>query len=140
MASTAISAQGTLFYVTTDEVSPATFAAVSNVKSLKGIDGSAKEIDVTNFDSAAVEIVLGLADNGSLQVEMDLDNANSGQAALQAAKESGAIKLFKFVLPAGTTPTATFNGYVKKFDVSTGVNDVVKRMCDIRISGAVTWS
>jgi len=113
---------------------------ITNLTSLKGLDGSAKEIETTNHDSAAVEMLLGLQDNGNLNLEIDGYNADAGQLVLEAAKADGAIRSFKFVLPAGSTPTCTFTGFVKKFDLSAPINDKYKRTCDIRISGAVTWS
>jgi len=119
---------------------PVTWTQCKNLTSIKGLDGSAKEIDVTNHDSAAVEIVLGLVDNGSISMEFDGDGADSGQQSLQTAKEDTAIRTFKYTLPSGTNATATFNGYVKKFDMSAPINDKYKRMLDLRISGAVTFS
>ena len=118
----------------------AAWTQVKNVTSIKGIDGSAKEIDTTNLDSTAIEMLLGLPDNGSLAVEVDGDPADAGQAAVQTARDDVGIRTFKWTLPSGALSTATFNGYVKKFDRSSSPNDKVKRMIDIRISGAVTWS
>lgn len=119
---------------------PVTWSQFVNVNTVKGPDGSAKEIDVTNLDSTAVEVVLGLADNGNISVEMQQDDSNAAQAAADTARTAGTLKNFKIVLPAGSYPTGTFSAYVKKFDKSLGVNDVVKRSMDLRVSGAVTWA
>lgn len=113
---------------------------VKNAITIKGLDGSAKEIDVTNLDSTAIEVLLGLQDNGNLSIDFDGDNADAGQLAIQAAKVDGAIRTFKFVLPAGSTPTCTFNGFVKKFDFMAGVNDKFKRAMDVRITGIITFA
>jgi Lambda phage tail tube protein, TTP len=118
----------------------AAWTQIKNLTAAKGIDGSAKEIDVTNHDSTAVEILLGLQDNGQFSVTVDGDNADAGQVACQTARADGAIRTFKYVLPAGSLPTATFTGFVKKFDVDATINDKFKRSLDIRISGAVTFS
>lgn len=131
---------GDTISVSSATATPVTWSTIANVKSVKGPDGSAKEIDVSHLASDAVEVVLGLQDNGNITLEIDRDDSDAGQQALQTAKEDTTKQQFKIVLPAGTTPTATFYGYVKKFDVGLGVNDVVKRSCDIRVSGAVTWS
>lgn len=119
----------------------ASWTQCKNLTSVKGIDGSAKEIDVTNHDSTAVEIRLGLADNGSISMEFDGDADDAGQAALQIARDDTAIRTFKYVLPGSVTDgTATFNGFVKKFDMSAPINDKYKRTLDLRISGAVVFS
>lgn len=119
-------------------VTPVTMTAVANLKSYSGLDGSVSELDATNMDSTAKEYVAGLADEGGFSVELDFDNNDPGQIALEAARGSTTLKTFKLVLPNGDT--ATFYGLVKKMSLSGAVDALVKRTCDIRISGAVVWS
>lgn len=119
---------------------PVTFTAVNNLKTFSGFDGQASEIDVTNLQSTAKEFRLGLTDPGHFQVDMDQDNGDAGQLAMRAKQASGAIATFKLILPAGTTPTATFTAFVKSFSTSGGVDAVAKCSSQLRISGAVTWS
>lgn len=117
---------------------PATWTQVKNLKSFSGFDGSASELDKTNLDSTAKEIGMGLIDNGNFTVEIDVDRADAGQAALRSAQVAGAIKTFKLTLP--NSKTATFTGYVKKFSEQGGVDAIVKGSVDLRISGAVTFA
>jgi hypothetical protein len=117
-----------------------TYSAVGNARTFTGLDGSASEIDATNLASAAKEIRQGLVDFGQMSFECDHDNSDAGQAALLTAYTASTLKNFKVVLPAGTTPTAAFTGYVKKFAMTLGVDQIVKRNVDVRISGSVTWS
>jgi len=138
MTSSAISAQGTTFSIDTASSGSATYTAIGNIKTFSGFDGSSSEIDVTNLSSSAKEYRLGLEDNGQFAIELDRDFADAGQTALLAARDSQAGKSFKLLLSNGEY--ATFTGYVKKFSMSGGVDQVVKSSVDIRISGAVTWT
>lgn len=133
MASTAISAQGTVISISKDGT---TYVPISNVKTFSGFDGSSAEIDVTNLDSVAKEFRLGLRDNGQFSLELDRDFADPGQTALNAAQTASDEQQFK--IKFSNEKMATFKGYVKKFSLSGGVDQVVKASCDIRISGAVT--
>lgn len=138
MTSTAISAQGTVFSIDTATSGSASFTAIGNVKTFSGFDGSSSEIDVTTLSSTAKEYRLGLEDNGQFAIELDRDFSDAGQTALLAARDAQAGKQFKLLLSNGES--AVFTGYVKKFSMAGGVDQVVKGSVDIRISGAVTWA
>jgi hypothetical protein len=117
---------------------PVQWTMVNNWKTYTGFDGQASELDVTNLSSAAKEYRLGITDPGSLQIELDQDNADAGQGVLLAAYAGSLAKQFKITLP--DTHTATFSAYVRKFTSSGGVDQVLKRQADLRISGPVTWA
>lgn len=119
---------------------PTTWTAVNNMPTFQGMDGSASELDVSNLQSLAKEFRLGLVDPGQFSIELQTDMTDSGQAALRAKQQSGAITPFKLVLPGSTLVTYTFNGFVKKFTLGGGVDQVVKSSVDVRISGVVTLS
>lgn len=129
-----------LAYTSGGTFTPTTYTAVGNVRSFQGFDGQASEIDVTNFASTAKEFRLGLVDNGNISFEIDLDNADAGQVACRSAMVGALLKDMKLILPSGSTPTASFQGFVRQFSVSGGVDDVVKASIQVRISGAVTWA
>lgn len=118
---------------------PTTFTQVNDCKTFSGFDGSASELDRTNLSSTAKEFLLGLVDPGQFTIEIDHDLNDAGQAALRAKQQSGVISTFKLVLPGAVANlTYTFTGFVKKFSVTGGVDQIVKASVDIRISGAVT--
>ncbi|MBF0417207.1 MAG: phage tail protein [Magnetococcales bacterium] len=119
-------------------VTPVVMTEIANVLSFSGLDGSNAELDVTNLSSTAKEFISGMVDEGGFSIDVHFDNANAGQLALAAARSSGTLKNFKLVLP--NSKTATFSGLVKKFNLSGGVDQAVKRSCDMRISGPVVWS
>ncbi len=130
----------TLAYTSGGTATPTTFTTIGNVKSYSGFDGQASELDKTNCSSTAKEYLLGLMDPGHFQIDMDQDNADAGQLALVAAQISGAAKQFKLTLPSGSTPTATFTAYVKSASTNGGVDQILKRSSQLRISGLVVWS
>jgi hypothetical protein len=127
-------------YTSGGTATPVTFTAIGNVKSFNGFDGSATEIDVTNFASVAKEKRLGLQDFGSLSMELHLDNSDAGQLAARVAQAGATQKNFKLILPSGTTPTATFAAFVKQFPLQGGVDAVVAGTIALTINGAVAWS
>lgn len=123
----------------TATATPTTFTQVNNVKTYSGFDGSASELDRSNLSSTAKEFLLGLVDPGQFSIEIDHDLNDAGQAALRAKQQSGVITNFKLVMPGGlANETYTFTGFVKKFSLSGGVDQIVKAAVDIRVSGTVT--
>lgn len=117
---------------------PVAWTQVNDWKTYNGFDGQASELDVTNLSSTAKEFRLGITDPGMLQLEFDQDNADTGQLAILTAYNNSSAKQFKITLP--NSNTATFTAYVRKFSSQGGVDQIVKRQCDLRISGAVTWA
>lgn len=128
---------GLIFTATTGTIQGTAYLKVGNFKTYNGLDGQASEIDVTNLDSQAKEIRLGLVDFGQIQVEVDHNLQDVGQARVQNQYLSGAITPFLLSLPNGDT--ASFNAFARKFSLQGGVDQVVKRQLDLRISGPVTW-
>jgi hypothetical protein len=118
---------------------PTTFTQINNIKTFSGFDGQASELDKTNMSSTAKEFLLGLAIR-AFPARHGPGQRRAGQLALVAAQISGAAKQFKLILPSGTTPTATFTAYVKSASSSGGVDQILKRSSQLRISGAIAWS
>lgn len=133
-----LDATGFTTYTSGGTATPVTWTKVANVRSYNGFDGSASEIERTNFDSTAKEFILGLFDPGQFMIEVDQDNTDPGQIALMTALVTGLLKNFKLLLPNGNT--ATFTAYVKKFNSQGAVDQAVRRSADLRISGPITWA
>ncbi len=127
-----------LAYTSGGTATPVTWTAIANIKDFTGFDGQATELDKTNLASTAKEFALGLVDPGQFTINVDRDQLDAGQLAIEAARVAGTIKNFKLILP--NAKTASFSGYVKKFGAAGGVDALLKSAIDIRISGAVTWA
>jgi hypothetical protein len=135
-----IDTTGLTITVGTAHATATTYTAIGNARTFSGLDGSATELDKTNLASSAKEIALGLVDFGQFTFEADHDNGDAGQAAILAAYTAGTSKAMKVILPAGTTPTASFTAYIKKFALTGGIDAIARRNIDCRISGSVTWA
>lgn len=133
---------GATLGVSSATITPSAYTKVKAVKNFSGFDGEASEIDVTDLDSDAVEVVLGLVDNGKFSITLNSTGGNSsadpGLQALYAALVDGHIRQFKLTLPNGAV--ASFNAFVKSLPLSGGVNQALESSIGFRISGAVTWA
>lgn len=122
---------------TSGPMTPKTWIRVNNIKDYAGFDGSVSDIDMSNFDSGAMEWRPGLQDFGQFAFNIDVDDSNLGQIAMRSAKTLAAVKGMRMVLP--NARIRTFKGYMKKFTESGSVNGVIKAAIDIRITGVVTF-
>jgi hypothetical protein len=125
-------------YTSGGTATPVAWTQVKNIKSFSGMDGSAADIDVSNLQSTAKEYMMGLQDEGTFTMELDLDTTDAGQNALLAARTALSVKSIKLTLP--NAATATFSAFCKKVSASGGVDAVLKRSVDLRITGPVTWA
>lgn len=117
---------------------PVQWTTINNFRTYNGFDGQPTELDVTNLSSAAKEVRMGLVDFGQLQLEFDQDNSDTGQGVMLTAFTQSLLKQFKLTLPNGQT--ASFAAYVRKFSSAGGVDQIVKRQAELRITGSVTWA
>lgn len=138
LTSSAQLGNGTLVYISRG--SPTSYLLIGNVRDVKFLDGSSAEIDVTNLSSTWKEKKLGLPDGGTVTFKCDTDFGDVGQAALLAAKNAREKCDLKIVLPGGTTPTAEMEGYVRKFNAGTSVDNPVSSDVEFLVTGPVTLS
>jgi uncharacterized iron-regulated membrane protein len=136
MTSSAISAQGSVFAINATDETPAVFVPVKNVKSYSGFDGAATSLDATDLDSTAKENVLGLQDWGSFSIDVNIDYADPGQAAMLASKRASTKKNYQLTLPSGDV--ATFLASVNSFPIAGGTDALLTATIALTISGDVT--
>lgn len=138
--STAISAQGTTVEIESSDT-PGAWKTIGNVKSFSDLEsGSAGEIDVTDMTSDEKEYLLGLADPGTFSLAVLHSHADDGQEEVAVRRNNGTKAAFRITLPTGPTPVATFDGFVKKFSKSGGVDAAVQGAIDVRVTGAISWN
>lgn len=133
-----VDSSGYTTYTSGGTATPVTYTKVANVSSFSGFDGSAADIDVSNLDSTAKEYRIGLAEPGAFTMELQLDTTDAGQQALLSNQSAQTVRSFKMTLP--NAAVATFNAYVKKVTATGGVDQVVGRSVDLKISGPIVWS
>lgn len=135
--SDAIVSQGFTLSIGDVGESPGVLTGISEIVNFSGFDGQAAEIDTTHLESTAKEVLMGLQDFGSFQVDVNHLSADAGQTEARAAKASGGIKTFHAIFSNGET--ASWDGYVLSNPRSGGVDAKVDASFVIRISGSVTF-
>lgn len=124
-----------------DGASPGVFTDIGQVISISGPDGSASEIDVTNLASAAKEFVIGLPDEGSVQLEVVFDyaSATAGHDTLHAARAAQTADEYQIFLSDSPETVIGFTAYCTTFSLSLGVDDKVGATFGLRITGAANF-
>lgn len=125
-------------YTSGGTATPRAWQRIKNLKSFRGMDGSSTELDVTNLDSEAKEFILGLSDEGTFSFDIDYDpSSGTGHQLLRNLQSNGFRRAARLTLPDATV--AVFDQRIKKFDVAGGVDQVLRRNVELRITGPVTW-
>jgi|TARA_Y100000034_G_scaffold28640_2_gene34443 hypothetical protein len=123
-----------------DGASPEVFTLVGQITDIQGPDGSATEIPISTLDSTAVEVAMGLMDEGSISLNMVLDPANAQQTGLRTDRTAKTLRNFKIVMTDGSATTLDFAAYVTGFSLDASGDEVWRASITLRISGAVAWS
>lgn len=134
------------FFEVADLQTPTEFIRVGGVTSIRDLrSGTAAEIDVSDLSSLAKEFLLGLADNGSMGLDLIYDPADPGQIVLETLRETSAINAYRVGVPnplAVGSPTGytiySFSGFVATFPFTLGVDAAVTGTVSIRVTGAIT--
>ncbi len=118
------------------------FNLIPEVTNFKGPGEKASAIDVTSFDSLAMENILGLTDNGEISFDVLFVGASAQQQGLRTDSRAGTLRNFQLNLNDHVSdPTiASFAATVTMPpELSGAVNQAVKASCSLKISGVVTW-
>lgn len=123
-----------------DGASPEVFTAIGSVTSVEGPGGEASEIDVTTLSSTAKEFIIGLKDEGTVTLNLNLDTSNTPQTGLRTDRDNGTLRNFELDLTDSPVTTLSFSAYVKSFSISVQPDSKIEASVSLRISGAVTWA
>lgn len=133
--------QGVKLQVGAGDGPPETFADVGQVVDISGLrGGQATVIDVSNLASTRREKIMGLADEGQLNITVQYDPADVQQTRLETLRGTRTLGNFKVLLTDGGPTTFDFSGYVLSFSVDFAVDQVIQGSITIEITGAVTKS
>jgi len=119
-------------------------AGASNIKghvtsvNLGGI--STAEIDVSALADTSKSYIMGQLDGGTIEVSVNVDNANAAVTLPTAGDSTAAAYTLTFGTPAvgNACPRFSFNAYIQNVSVEAGVDAQVTATYTLRISGAVT--
>lgn len=115
-----------------------TFTDVAQVRSIGDFGGDSSEIDCTDLASTAKEYLMGLPDNGDVQVTIAYDPSDVRHNAFFTREYLQSSNNYKIV--TGTANWA-FAAYVKSFKiVGLAPDGLVEAQVTLRINGAITKS
>jgi hypothetical protein len=124
--------------------SPSDYAAIEEVSSISGPDGSAALIDVTHLGSTGKEYIPGLPDAGSLSLQCNFIAGTKQMDLFDNFQSSANAEPFYLQIP--TAPGATthhtfyFDAVVSKWSLSEAVDKQVTLNIDLKITGGVTYA
>lgn len=110
---------------------------VGKITSFDGPSGSAAEIDMTHSKSVAVEVAMGLPDNGQITLGMNALPSDPGQSALEGFRTSQGQGSFTLKYAGLTTAQRAFSGFVLSNAQSGSSNGKVTQNTVIRVTGAI---
>jgi hypothetical protein len=138
MSENALPSQGTKVQIGSG--SPLVYTDIPEIMSFSGPGGSGQVIDTTDLQSAAIEKVMGLYDEGQLSFEINYIPENAQHIALRAARAAQALTKFKLLFPDAGDTVWSFDAYVTTFTVSAGVNASIKASVTLEITGNIVES
>lgn len=124
--------------------SPSSYAALENVLTISGPDGTANLIDVTCLTDSGKTYLPDLPDEGTVQVECNFTNGTEQMSLRDNFEASADAEPFKIQIPtavgASTYYEFYFNAIVQKWQLSMGVGQQVKLTIALKISGGITFA
>lgn len=120
----------------------ATWNTIPYVGDLNLANPQRERIDVTTHDSPGGfrEYVDGLLGEGTLPVPLVYDPANAHHQYLQGKQATGGNVNFKLILPDAGAMTIAFTALVTKFDVDASVPGKLAANCELKTTGAITFT
>jgi hypothetical protein len=112
----------------------ATFDKVGEVTNIGAPSGEAADIDTTHLESTAKEYLIGLPDEGNVEISMNGIDGDAGHSELITAKNAQNRRWVKITWSSGTI--TYFKALVKKYTWNTGVDSKIEAAASFRISGA----
>jgi hypothetical protein len=121
-------------------------AGATNIKglvtaiNLGGI--STAEIDVTGIGDTSKSYVMGTLEGGTIEVTVNVDNANAAVTLPTAGASTAAVYTLTFGTPSASNacPRFSFNAFVQNISVEAGIDAQVTATYTLRINGAITVS
>lgn len=123
-------------YTSGGTFAPVVFSSFCELTGVNQQDGQADEIEVSTICSTAKEFEIGLGDSGTVQLDFNWAGNETVQAALRAAKRSGAITAFRVTFP-GTGGKVVMLGYVQSMSFAGQVNGVWTASATIKLTGNI---
>lgn len=146
--------QGTELFILDETGSPQRIVKIGKLSAIDSIGGSASEIDITNFDSTAMEYMVGLIDNGTANLSINLDPTDASHQLLESIAggdryywavgfSDGSADPIPNPSGAGISVTIgrswlTFQASVQQWQYGFTTNDAIRVSSSLRVTGAIT--
>lgn len=114
----------------------ATFDKIGEVTNIGAPSGEAADIDTTHLESAAKEYLVGLPDEGNIEIAMNAIEGDDGHDEMITAKDAQNRRWLKIVWSSGSI--WYIKALVKKYTWSAGVDAKIDAAGSFRTSGAWT--
>lgn len=114
----------------------ATFDKVGEVTSIGAPSGEAADIDTTHLESEAKEYLVGLPDEGNIEIAMNAIEGDAGHTELIDAKDEQTRRWLKITWSSGSV--WYIKALVKKYTWSAGVDAKIDAAASFRTSGPWT--
>lgn len=140
MTTVAISSQGTKVYIGSTG-SPNDYTAIPGIVSMSAPSSEVPEIDASDLDSTSKEFIAGLKDNGEMTLKMNFNTDNAVHRAIRAAFVANPSTTKQWVIEWPDTAPLTrweFQGYVKSFKPTAGVDEKLSIDVTVRVTGDIT--
>jgi hypothetical protein len=136
--------QGTTLHISLEDAATtvfgsATFVKVGQVSNIGAPSGTAAKVDTTHLESDAKEFMMGIPDNGDVEVSGNSLDSDAGHDEMDEAKDAQEMRWFKVTRSDGSI--RRWRGYVLKFtDFEMGVDAKVPFSSTVAINGAIAKS
>lgn len=114
----------------------ATFDKIGEVVNIGAPSGEAADIDCTHLESLAKEYLVGLPDEGNIELAMNAVSSDAGHSELIDAKDDQTRRWLKITWSSGAI--WYIKALVKKYTWSAGVDAKIEAAASFRTSGAWT--
>jgi hypothetical protein len=117
------------------------YVLVENVTNIAGPNGQAQEIDVSDLESTAAESVPGLANYGTVTVDLNWRGATKQVQLYNMFSTSADPEYFKIAMPTDSTRTVfdvfSFQASVQQCNLGAQVNGKQTAQIVLKTSGSV---
>ena len=134
-----VESQGTLLR-RGDAASPEVFTTIGEVTQVGGPTGSATVIDVSNLSSTRREKIMGLPDEGQINVTLNYDPTDAPQDGLRTDRAGRTLRNFQISVANSPSETISFSAYILEFSHDFSVDSVASLTVTLEITGALTYS
>lgn len=140
----AINSQGSKILHAPRTASPSVYAAIEEVTSIGGPDGTLNLIDVSHLQSSRKEYLPGLADNGTITLACNFTAGTQQMQLFDMFNNSSDPEEFRIQVPTDSTRTSfhTFNflALVSKWSLADAVDSKVVLNITLQTTGGVNYA